>query len=621
MHLENILTSGFHFTRDDTRLKYRYILINTMLLVGTIVALVAATIRFTLHVPDIALIDLGLAATFIAGLYQLRQKRKYFEHIVTIQLIASLIFFTGIIIILGENQTKLLWYALLIHAAFTLKGVRGGMITYGTIIALLSLLFVLPQLYPPLQSAIDLHLTTTELVMAMLFYSVLTLYALFSTQEHHKNLDNFQRANRQIALQKRKLDHQLHTFPTTGLPNSLALNEQLKKLDPAKQPALLTLSIDDYIILADEYGDVIAHRIVSESADILRIFSTDTRTLYHVSPYQFTFLDEDTTPEHASDFAKQILHYFNHHDISINGIELSISFTIGIATQKVPTLISHANTALHEAQRLGNNRYKLFVENEHREKERKNNIYWNRKIKDIVNESKLRLFYQPIVDNHTEEIVKYECLIRAEDDGKIVSPYLFLNAAKKRGILPQITRFVIDESFRHFSKSSTQFTINITEEDLRSNFLVDYLSHKSREYAIEPSQVYLEILENMTENQTHSTIKQFEKIKALGFRIAIDDFGAEASNLSRLLTYKADIIKIDAQFIKHLDIDPNSRKIVETIVSLAQKLGMQTVAEYVHNEEIYQIVKTVGIDFSQGYYLGAPQPNTFELTPKVVSPA
>jgi len=234
MHLENILTSGFHFTGDDTRLKYRYVLINTMLLIGTIISLVAATIRFTLHAQNIALIDLGLATTFIAGIYLLRQKREYFEYIVTIQLIASLIFFTGIIIVLGENQTKLLWYALLIHVAFTLKEVRGGMIAYGTTIALLSLLFVVPQLYPPLQSAIDLHLTTTELVMAMLFYSVLAFYALFSVQEHHKNLENLQRANQKIALQKRELDHQLRTFPTTGLPNSLALNERLRDLDPEK---------------------------------------------------------------------------------------------------------------------------------------------------------------------------------------------------------------------------------------------------------------------------------------------------------------------------------------------------------------------------------------------------
>jgi EAL domain-containing protein (putative c-di-GMP-specific phosphodiesterase class I) len=90
--------------------------------------------------------------------------------------------------------------------------------------------------------------------------------------------------------------------------------------------------------------------------------------------------------------------------------------------------------------------------------------------------------------------------------------------------------------------------------------------------------------------------------------LAIDDFGAAASNLSRLLTLKADIIKIDGQFVKNLDSDKDSIMIVETVVSLAKKMGVKTVAEFVHNEEIYAVVQELGVDFSQGFYFSPPLP-------------
>ncbi len=610
MNLENILTSGFDFSEDESRLKYRFTLVNSMFVVGIAIALLAAVIRLFLGKPLVSLLDVGLALSFFGGLLYLRRDKKRFEKVTTIQLGAAFFFFTALVLALHENQTKLLWYTLLINATFMIKGMRAGMFTYGVVVATLTLFYIAPQLYPHLQPYIDLHLSSVEIVMALLFFSISSLYMTFATQEHHKSLANLQKANAKIQQQRRQLSHQLRTFPSTRLPNSLALNEQLKTYHPNDSLALITLSIDEYIILADEFGTKVAQEIVLKSAQILKQF-TDTQThLFHVGPYQFSFLFTCVDDAHAIDFARRILRYFESLDISIDDLELSISFSIGIATGTHDTLITHANTALYEAQRSGTNRYKLFVEDKQREEERKNNIYWNRKIKEIINQNKLRLFYQPIVDNKSEQIVKYECLIRAEVAGEIITPFHFLHAARSRGLLPQITRFVIDESFRHFSKSDIEFSINITEEDLKSNFLINYLSAKSQAYNIDPSRVYLEVLENITTDQTIETLSQFDTLRQLGFQIAIDDFGAEASNLSRLLTYKADIIKIDGQFIKNIDTDPNSQKIVETIVSLAHKLGAKTVAEFVHNKTVYHVVKSLGVTFSQGYYLGAPKPDT-----------
>jgi EAL domain-containing protein (putative c-di-GMP-specific phosphodiesterase class I)/GGDEF domain-containing protein len=612
MRLDDLLTSGFDFTPEESNLKYRYKLINAMFFTGIFITFIAMGVRLLAGEYTLMLLDSLLMLLFAGGLLYLRTNQDVFEKVATFQLVVSFLFMTALVLMLGENHTKLLLFVMLLIAVFTIKGPRIGMLSYGLIITMLSIFYITPILYPPLKSVIDLQMNATEIVMAMLFYSVIALFHLFAAIEQQENFENLTKATKKIEHQKEQLFKQLRTSSDTDLPNSLALNEKLSTLSPQQKAGLITLQIDDYILLADEFGMETANTIVRESAGVLRQFAEDTISLYHVGPYHFSFLFEDTEERKLIAFAEKIKNYFEHLDLSVGNMELSISFTMGIATGMHDKLITHANTALFEAQKIGANAYKLFKDDKKREEAQRENIYWNRKIKEIINQDMLHLYYQPIVDNKTTEIIKYECLIRAIEKGEVIAPYRFLQAAKTRGILPNITRFVIDESFRYFSDKSIDFTINITAEDLQDNYLVNYLYRKSREYGIEPARVYLEILESMTADQTQDTIGQFHILKEMGFKFAIDDFGSEASNLSRLLTYKAEIIKIDGQFIKNIDTDTKSLRIVQTIVYLANKLETKTVAEFVHSEAIYKIVKELGVDYSQGYFFGEPKPKIIE---------
>ncbi len=612
MILDKILTSGIEFRSDESRLKYRYTLVNAMFIVGIVIALIAMLLRLSMHEYKVAAVDFSLALVFTGALFYLRANPRAIETVTTFMLTAAYFAFTALLFISHDSAIKLLWYALLIHAAFMTKGIRAGLTTYGAVIATLSTLYIFQHLYP--QSPLQLDLSQTALIITMLFYSIVTLYTLFATLEQQKSLDSLQKANNAIEEQKQKLFTQMRTFALTGLPNSLALNEKLATLGE-KDAAVITMVIDDFVTLADEFGTDIAHKIIGRSATLIQRFSEKHISLYQVAPYQFSFLIEKASTAQAINFAESIKRYFDQIDVAIDDqLEISLSFSMGIATGHPSTLVTHANTAMHQALHSGMNNYRLFIQDKKREQERKNNIYWNRKIKEIINQNRLRVYYQPIVDNRTGAIVKYESLIRALDGDTIVPPFQFLQALKTRGMLPTITKFVIKESFRYFSANDIEFTINITAEDLTNNYLVEYLIQQSKQHNIDPSRVYLEILESLTADQTEGTIAQFELLKKIGFQIAIDDFGAESSNLSRLLTYDADIIKIDAQFIKHLDTDPNSVKIVETIVSLSHKLGAKTVAEFVHSEAIYEIVRELGVDYSQGYYLGAPQPEIIDTS-------
>ncbi len=153
----------------------------------------------------------------------------------------------------------------------------------------------------------------------------------------------------------------------------------------------------------------------------------------------------------------------------------------------------------------------------------------------------------------------------------------------------------------------TAFSINIADYDLREGFLIPFLEQKISRYGINPQNVILEILESISVQDTKEAIEQIGELKKMGFRLAIDDFGTESSNFSRLLDLDVDFIKVDGSFIKRLDSDKNSQKITESIVSFAKSIGAEVIAEFVHSKEVYEKVKEYGIDYAQGYYIGEPK--------------
>ena len=143
---------------------------------------------------------------------------------------------------------------------------------------------------------------------------------------------------------------------------------------------------------------------------------------------------------------------------------------------------------------------------------------------------------------------------------------------------------------------------------MTENYLSHFLLTKCEKYQISPSQITLEILENITNFDNNNWIEQLETLKNTGFKLAIDDFGSESSNFGRLIDIDAELIKIDGIFIKNLDSDKKSQKIVHSIVTLAHDIGVKVVAEYVHNETIQNLIKEYNIEYTQGFYFSEPKP-------------
>lgn len=229
-------------------------------------------------------------------------------------------------------------------------------------------------------------------------------------------------------------------------------------------------------------------------------------------------------------------------------------------------------------------------------------------VKTAINNHKIISYFQPIINNETKEIEKYESLVRLiNEKGEVVSPFFFLDIAKKGNYYSKITNMVLENSFTALKNTNIVISINLSVLDIEKEETRKKLYELLDKYNDYCKRIIFELLED-EDAKDFRLIKSFIKnVKAKGVKIAIDDFGSGYSNFERLLEYEPDILKIDGSLIKNIETNKYSLSIVETIVTFAKKSNIKTVAEFVENENIFNILTKIGIDYSQGYYFGKPE--------------
>ena len=193
-----------------------------------------------------------------------------------------------------------------------------------------------------------------------------------------------------------------------------------------------------------------------------------------------------------------------------------------------------------------------------------------------------------------------------DDDGIAVSPYYFLDIAKKSKQYLKLTKVVVKKSFDYFKDKDFEFSINITIEDIKNENISSYILDMLKEYKI-ASKVVFEIVESEGIDDFTQVNNFIDDVRKLGCKIAIDDFGSGYSNFEYLIKLNADYIKIDGSLIKDILINKSSQEIVVTIIDFAKRQGFKTIAEFVSDEEIFKKVKDLGIDYVQGYYIDEPR--------------
>jgi len=390
----------------------------------------------------------------------------------------------------------------------------------------------------------------------------------------------------------------------TQLHNKVYLEQQL--LANEQNYSLLLLNINNFSYINTAYGFNVGDKILTAIARALEN-NFSTHETFRLNSDEFGLLFEGEI--NFAEQIKTIQECFYNTFIQVDDISLYIAFTYGAAHGR-EHLLSNCTSALKKAKSLGKNRYHVFdVKSELVDDSlRESFIASNNLLHSALELDQFTPYFQGIYDNKNKTIQKFEVLARIVKGDDVISPYYFLNAAKLSGLLPEITRVILDKSFKIMSKCEYAFSINITEDDLSQNYLLAYLAEKTAQYKIKPQRIVLEILEGVSATGKKNHIKQLNELKATGYLLAIDDFGTEYSNFERILDLDIDYLKIDAKYIKNIDVNEKSYEITRAITFFAHNANIPCVAEFVHNESVQAVVTTLGIDYSQGYYFSEPSP-------------
>lgn len=405
-----------------------------------------------------------------------------------------------------------------------------------------------------------------------------------------------------LVEQAKKIKFQT-TDILTKLPNRQKLLEDLSDKNQLK---LMVLNIERFKEINEYYGYEIGDKVLIEvSKKLNKLIKNKYFVFYKLQGDEFAFLaNKNISEEEFKSICKSLLEQLEKFQVEVEGNILDITFIAGASFVK--NYLINAEMAKNHAKQE-NKRLVIFDENTDIKDNLLNNIYWTKKLKQKIEEDKIIVVIQPIVLNSTKTINKYECLVRMEDDGKLISPIKFLNIAKKSKLYTKLTQIVVEKSFKHFSKTNDSFSINLTLEDILDKKTVDIIKDNFDKYENISNRVIFEIVEDEGIENYEEVRNFIETMKYLGCSIAIDDFGTGYSNFDYLMKLNVDYVKIDGSMIRYLNHDKNAKVVTELIVKFAQKLNIKTIAEFVHSEEIHNIVTDMGIDYSQGFHLGKPR--------------
>jgi diguanylate cyclase (GGDEF)-like protein len=417
----------------------------------------------------------------------------------------------------------------------------------------------------------------------------------------------------QVESKTKEIENKLYYDQLTNLKNRTALEDEIKENDFV---SIALIDIDAFDDINELYGFSTGNLVLIETAKMLSEFANKHSVAVHrIYGNVFALVDKKMMGfSRYNEFIEDLSKLFKNNPVLLKDLdlEISINITLGISIAQDEPLKT-AGIALKKAKK--NNMPYFVYNNEIDTKEIiKKSMYWREKIKLALQNDKVLPFYQPIL-NRQKEIVKYETLMRIEDideNGQTVylSPYFFFDVAIKTKQYLSLSNVVISKAFADLQKTEKMITLNLSFKDIMdSDFNESLNKHLDKVDSDAKERIVFEILESdyITD---YRILEEFIKTyRSQGIKIAIDDFGTGYSNFAHILKIRPDYIKIDGSLIKNINEDKNSYEMVKSIIDFTKALNIRVVAEFIHNEEVFNTVMELGVDEFQGFYLGEPSPN------------
>jgi diguanylate cyclase (GGDEF)-like protein/PAS domain S-box-containing protein len=419
-----------------------------------------------------------------------------------------------------------------------------------------------------------------------------------------------------------------HHCPLTGLPNRALLAEFTEHLFAMAErdgadSAVLFVDLDRFKPINDLYGHEVGDKVLLEVARRLRVCTRKEDIVSRLGgdefivmlPHVDTSSDPQTVAQHIIDRIAQ--------PFQIGTLQLHISASVGISLfpkhgKELEALIRCADLAMYAAKRSGRNTYKVYIPGD--EERSSAQLQLEVHLKHALESNGMTLFYQPIMDINTGQLVGVEALIRLVGvQGNLLTPDQFIPIAEAAGLIDKLGHWVAHEACRQHQAWRASglppfpIAINVSALEFRQRAFPAHLAQAIEASGIDPSCLQIELTESAVMENITEAVATLNEIRAMGIRISLDDFGTGYSSLSYLSTLPLDKLKIDQSFIRKLDTSHSSQAITDTIIGLGRIMNLQVVGEGIESVPAMEYLRAHGCNQAQGFLYSKPLPaNEFE---------
>jgi diguanylate cyclase (GGDEF)-like protein/PAS domain S-box-containing protein len=422
-----------------------------------------------------------------------------------------------------------------------------------------------------------------------------------------------------------RLSHQAAHDALTGLVNRREFERRLDRVLHSPRPhdlhALIFMDLDQFKVVNDTCGHVAGDELLRQIAALMRTRIRASDTFARLGGDEFGILLERCPVEEAVRIAHALRELaqsfrFGWQDKSfIVGISLGL-VEITDVWENSTNVLRAADSACYMAKDRGRNRVYVYKPDDHIIARRFGEMQWMPRIQQALADGRLRLYQQPIVPMRLgqSEAELGEILVRLLDErGVIVLPGAFLPAAERYGQISTIDRWVVGETVdflktRGRGSSKIMLSVNLSGQSFSDQDVLDFIVDRIKSSRIMPSSLCFEVTETAAISDLTSALAFITSLRALGCRFSLDDFGSGLSSFGYLKTLPVDYLKIDGRFVEKIPNDRVAETMVEAIHRLGHVMGLKTIAEWVENAETLERLRTMNVDYAQGFHVGPPRP-------------
>jgi len=419
-----------------------------------------------------------------------------------------------------------------------------------------------------------------------------------------------------ISLRQEKLTRDMSDYVFHDRSTSYYnRNRLLKDLENRSRKTLILINVDNFKEINDILGNRTGDRIIGAVGQVLQK-NICNDGIYRLSGSEFALLiflpqsGGEGEEGRIIQVIQSILYDVSRIHLQEGDINIPVGVSMGVASDegiRGSGLLNCADLALQEGK-LSKSKFSFYDSSMKSQSELLMAMKWDEQVENAFEDNRILPYFQPIYDNGTGKVTKYECLVRMIDQsGTVHGPEEFLEIVQKKKLYHRLTRTVFRQGVQAVREWGVPISINICEEDVRDPFTREYIFLLLEQNNV-GHLIQFEILESREIRDLEALNVFLERVRRFGCEVALDDFGSGYCNFDYLTAIRTDYVKIDGTLIQEIDKSREKRLLVENIVSITRELNIRTVAEHVNTREVLEIVKDLGVTCSQGFYLGKPAP-------------